>query len=389
VAWSVLLAGLTGLTAWNGLHSRALAEARAAYEGRDAAADSWPMALWQRLWTDARMPARPRRIADATGSPRPDYLRALQRALDHLDRHPGDGPASRLAALCLSHLEFAPQAEPYYQIARGRGQLTFDDLHLRALGLARANLRDQAVAAYQEILGRWKDDPLALQRLGALYYSRSQYKETLKVAERLARSPDSRWAVAGHSLIGTVHHDEQRPRLAVEADEEVLRRDPDLRLLPVPPELFFADLAEDLIDIDRAADARRHLQRALRAGDNSALVNLLGAAYYAEGQEADAERCWRHATAVDPRFDRPWLNLGKLAMRRGRLVEAATYLETAHAIDQRAFEPLYQLSLVYRRLGRIRDSEQFGKRAAEANRKRAAKTGSTRVGMGAGTDESP
>jgi tetratricopeptide (TPR) repeat protein len=387
--WGLLLAGLAGLTAWNGLHSPALAEARAAYEGHAAAADSWPMTLWQRLWPDAGTPARPRRRPDASGLSRPDYVRALQHALDHLDRHPGDGTAARLAALCLTHLDFAAQAEPYYRVARDRGRLTFDDLHTRALGLARANLRDQAVAAYQEILARWDDDPLALQRLGAVYYSRSQYKETLKVAERLARSPEPKWAVAGYSLIGTVHHDEQRPRLAVEADEEVLRLDPELKLLTVPADLFFADFAEDLIDIGRADDARRYLHRALRSGDNPALVNLLGAAYYAEGQEDDAEQCWKHATALDPRFDRPWLNLGKLALRRGRLAEAATYLETAHAIDLQAFEPLYQLSLVYRRLGRIKDAEQFGKQAAEANRKRAAKTGSHPGGMGAMPDESP
>jgi tetratricopeptide (TPR) repeat protein len=387
--WGALLAGLTGLTAWNGLHSPALAEARAAYEGRAATADSWPMSLWQRLWSDAGKSARPRRRADAASPSRPDYVRALQRALDHLDRHPGDGTAARLAALSLTHLDFAAQAEPYYQVARDRGRLTFDDLHTRALGLARANLRDQAIAAYQEILARWSDDPLALQRLGAIYYSKSQYKETLKVAERLAQSHDPKWAVAGYSLIGTVHHDEQRPRLAVEADEHVLRLDPELKLLTVPADLFFADFAEDLIDIGRADDARRYLHRALRSGDNPALVNLLGAAYYAGDQEDDAEQCWKHATALDPRFDRPWLNLGKLALRRGRLAEAATYLETAHAIDRQAFEPLYQLSLVYRRLGRIKDAEQFGKQAAEANRKRAAKSGSHPGGMGAMPDESP
>jgi hypothetical protein len=76
-------------------------------------------------------------------------------------------------------------------------------------------------------------------------------------------------------------------------------------------------------------------------------------------------------------------------MHRGRLAEAATYLETAHAIDRQAFDPLYQLSLVYRRLGRMKDAEQFGKRAAEAHRKRAAKAGSTKLGIGARPDESP
>jgi tetratricopeptide (TPR) repeat protein len=346
-------------------------------------------AWWHRLGP-GRDPVEPRRRhVDAGAPPRPDYLRAIQRALDHLDRHPGDGEAARLAALALSHLDFTPQAEPYYQVARARGRLSLDDFHVRALGLARANLREQAIAAYQEILERWTDDPLALQRLAAIYYSRSQYRETLKVAERLAQSPDRKWAVAGYSLIGTVHHDELHPDLAVPAEEKVLELDPELKYLTVPAELFFADFAEDLINTGRAAEARHHLHRALRAGDDPALVNLLGAASYVDGQEADAEQCWKHATALNPRFDRPWLNLGKLAMRSGRLAEAATYLETAYAIDREAFEPLYQLSLVYRRLGRIKEADEFRKQAAEVQRRRLASSDSPRTGMGTLPDPGP
>jgi tetratricopeptide (TPR) repeat protein len=388
--WGVLLAGLIALTGWHGLRSQALAEARAAYQGQPAATEPWLATWWHRPWQEGRAPSKSRRRqVDAGAAPHPDYLRALRRALDHLDSHPVDVEAARLAALALSQLDFAVQAESYYQIARARAQLSLDDLHVRALGLARANRREQAIAAYQEILERWKDDPLALQRLAAIYYSRSQYHQTLLVASRLAESPDPKWAVAGFSLIGTVRHDEQRPALAVEANEKVLQLDPELKLLTVPAELFFADFAEDLINTGRAADARRHLQRALRAGDDPALINLLGAAAYVEGQEADAEQCWKHATALNPRFDRPWLNLGKLAMRHGRLAEAATYLETAHAIDSQAFEPLYQLSLVYRRLGRTKDAEQFRRNASEVQRKRLASSGSQRAGMGKLPDEKP
>ena len=390
--WGILLAGLIALTIWQGLRSEALAEARAAYDGRPAATDlrSAVATWWQRLWPEVRTlgGSRRRRAAEAR-APQPDYLGALPRALDHLDQHPGDGEAARLAALCLSHLDFATRAEPYYQIARRKGPLSRDDLHVRALGLARGNLREQAIAAYQEILQRWPDDPLALQRLAALYYSRAQYRETLKVATRLAQSSDPKWAVAGYSLIGTVHHEELRPELAIPADEQVLRLDPELKLLTVPAEVFFADFAEDLINAGRAADARRYLHRALQSGDDPALVNLLGAAYYVEGDEADAEHCWKHATALDPKFDRPWLHLGRLAMTRGRWAEAAGYLETAYAIDPQAFEPLYQLSLVYRRLGRTEQAERFRKQAAEVQRRRLANAGSPRVGLGAIPDETP
>jgi tetratricopeptide (TPR) repeat protein len=392
VVWGALLAGLLGVTVWHGLRSQALAEARAAYEGRPATNDLWSSTTrWgQWLWPDAHTPAGSRRRPTAHSDTfRPDYVRALQRALDHLDHYPADVAAARLAALCLSQLDFAAHAEPYYEIARGKSQLALDDLHVRAIGLARGNLREQAIAAYQDILERWPDDPLALQRLAAIYYSRSQYREALKIASRLAQSSDPQWAVAGYSLIGTVHHDELHPDLAVEADEQVLKLDPELKLLTVPVEMFWADFAEDLINSGRAADARRFLHRALRSGDNPSLINLLGAAYFVDGEDADAEQCWKHATALDPKFDRPWLNLGKLAMRRGRWAEAANHLETALAIDPQAFEPLYQLSLVARRLGRIQDAEQFRKQASEVQRRRLTSAGSPRVGMGALPDETP
>jgi tetratricopeptide (TPR) repeat protein len=220
-----------------------------------------------------------------------------------------------------------------------------------------------------------------------MYYSRAQYKETLKVAERLARSSDPKWAVAGYSLIGTVHHEEHSPGPAVEANEEVIKRDPELKLLTVPPEVFFADFAEDLIDLGRPADARRYLHRTLRGGDDTALINLLGEAYYVDGEETEAEQCWKHVIDLDPRFDRAWINLGKLAMRRGRLDEALTYLERAYAVNNQAFQPMYQLSLVYRRLGRMKDAELFRKKAAEAERTRRTGTGSQQTGQEAVPDE--
>ena len=304
---------MIGLTIWHGLRSEVLAEAHAAYEGRPEDAALPSTTWWQRLWEDAHSPTGSRRRrADANRTPQPDYVRALQLALDYLDAHPSHGKTARLAALCLSHLDYPAQAEPYYRIAGGTGPMSLDDLHIRAIGLARGNLRDQAIAAYQEILARRTDDPLALQRLAAIYYSRSQYQETLKVAGRLAQASDPKWAVAGYSLIGTVHHEQHHFELAVEANKEVVaKRDPELKLLTVPPELFWADFAEDLLETGRAADARHFLQRALRSGDNPALVNLLGAAYYADGEEADAEQCWKRRDRDRPQLRSPLAEPGQ------------------------------------------------------------------------------
>ena len=169
--------------------------------------------------------------------------------------------------------------------------------------------------------------------------------------------------MAGYALIGIVHHDEHRPGLAVAANEKVLELDPQLETLSLPVDLFFADLAQDLVDLNRASDAQRYIHRILGQRDDPVLIDILGSAYYAEGQEDDAERCWKRVIELDPRFHRPWLNLGKLALRRGRLEEAVPYLEKAHALDRRIHEPAYQLSLAYRRLGRAEDSERYRKLA--------------------------
>src|SRR5262249_60979166 len=99
--WGILLAGLIGLTVWQGLHSEALAEARAAYEGRPGASDLGATATtwWRQLWRDPRSAARSRRRRTAeAGSLRPDYRRAPPRAPDPPDPPPADREAPRLAA---------------------------------------------------------------------------------------------------------------------------------------------------------------------------------------------------------------------------------------------------------------------------------------------------
>jgi tetratricopeptide (TPR) repeat protein len=346
--------------------SPALAEARQAYVGRATVGrePDWFGRL-EDLFTSIRDPEhqRKRRGRDATENRQPDYVLALRRTLDHLKNHPSDPEGSRLAALCLSRLDYAAEAEAYYARARAEGGLSLDDLHVRAFGLSRGNFREQAIAAYKEILERQPDDAEALQKLAAIYYSVKWYPEALSVAERLSRSSITSRAVAGYALMGVVHHEEHRPGLAVAADEKVLELDPQLKTLTLPADLFFADLAQDLIDTGRAADARRHINRIVDQRDDPALIDILGSAYFAEGQEDDAEHCWKRVTEIEPSFHRPWLNLGKLALRRGRLDDAIPYFEKAHSLDRTIYEPAYQLSLAYRRLGRAQDSERYRKLA--------------------------
>jgi tetratricopeptide (TPR) repeat protein len=354
-----------GLTAWQARRSEAIDEALAAYDGREAPLNAH--SVWARVLA-AWDGTRPRGVPG--GTRRPSIHLALQRALDHLVRHPRDPRAARLAALCLSRLDYAHRGEPYYALARAGGSLSLDDRRVRALGLARGNLREQALAAFQEILAQRAEDADALQRLAAIYYSLSRYSDTLRTAERLVKAPGG--AVAGSALIGIVYHDGHKHDEAIAAYEQVLALDPELNHLRLPSSLFYTDLAEDLIDAGRPADARRHLLRALSREHDAVLMDLLGTAYRLEGRDEEAEQCWKAASEWGPNLDKPWLNRGMLALEGNRLDEAIECLQRAHARGRDSIKTVYQLSIAYRRAGRMADAERFRRQADQLRRKRGA-----------------
>lgn len=328
-----VLAGLLGLTAWNVTRSTALERAEAAYR-------------------------------------RGDVPTALGAALDHLDRRPWSRPAHRLAAVCLSRLDFAEEAEPHYRRA---GPLAPDDRHARALGLVRANRREEALAAYRQILEADPGDALALRRMGAELMTMSRWKEALEVAERLADTPEGE--VEGLAMIGAIHHHADHFEEAAAAYAKVLEVDPDLTRLPASRDfrlIFWGQLGHDLIRAGRPEEARRHLERALGEWDHPGLVLLLGRAYHRLGDLDEAERVWRKALAMDPRLGGAWLELGRLILARPGAEapsEALPYLERAEALDPTSFEPSYSLALAYRRLGRPEDAKRALARS-EAIRRR-------------------
>jgi tetratricopeptide (TPR) repeat protein len=310
---------------------------------------------------------------------RNDLESALRRALDHLDRRPASRAAALLGARCLSRLDFAEKAEPYYRRA---GPLGLEDRHVRAYGLVRANRREEAVGAYQDILARRPDDVLALRRLAAVRIAQARRDEALALADRLIRIPSG--AVIGHTLAGVVHHDTESPERAVAAFERVLALDPDLRLMPLnPSSMFWTYLAQDLLALGRPAEARRGLARALSGSGDATLAGLMGQAYRQEGDFDEAEHWWRQASEWDPTRVEPWLNLGRLMLQRDRPGEAIAPLSKAAAVAPKASEPLYSLSLANRRLGRQAEADRL---RAEADRLRG-QSGATPRGMG--TQRSP
>jgi tetratricopeptide (TPR) repeat protein len=306
----------------------------------------------------------------------------LSNALDHLDRRPWSREADRVAARCLSRLDFAEQAEPYYRWAR---TLSIEDLHYRAYGLVRANQRERAIKACKDILSRHPGDVTALRLEAGVLLSQSRWDEAKAVARRLVDTPPgpapgyTPTTVAGHwtlepiqvasapaigyTLEAIVNHDLHEPEAAVAAFERVVELDPDLRSMPLQPSLFWFQFADDLLSAGRSADVIRYLKKETAARNDPGLMDLLGQAYLREALIDDAQRCWRQALAWDPNDFSAWLSLGRVELQRDRPEEAIRLLSQAAKLKPEAYEPAYSLTLAYRRLGREDEARRYEEKA--------------------------
>lgn len=295
---------------------------------------------------------------------RGDLSPCLEHALDHLTRRPWSREAALLAARCLSQLDHADAAEPYYKHA---GSLELNDLHIRAFGLVRANQRQRAIEAYEKILTRWPDNVTALRRLAAVQFTEKNIPQLESLANRLIQNPNG--MIIGYSLDGAVAHSEKNYERAVAAFEHVLDHDPELRTMPLPRQIFWSDLAEDLIKLGRHADASRYLTQALSQSSDPPLMNLLGQAYLLQGQFDEAERCFQQAAQWEPQDYAPLYNLGKVALQRQKPKQAQEYLEAAHKLAPRRLDVLHSLISAYRLLRKPGDVARLEKLMSELRRK--------------------
>jgi tetratricopeptide (TPR) repeat protein len=312
-----VLTGLSVLTTWNLTQSAALRAARRAYS-------------------------------------QGDLPRSLKHALDHLQRQPWSREASLLAANCLSRLDYADEAEPFFSRA---GQLSLADSQVRAYGLARGPHPERAIAAYQQILQGSPDNVTALRRLAGVLLARNDTEELLKLAERLSVIPGG--AVIGQTLRGVVHHNDKNPQQAVIAFQRVLELDPDLRQMPLPPRLFWSHLVDDLVLCGQADEAGRQLTRVLSRSRDAELMNRLGRIRFLQGALDDAQRCFDEALQWDPGNSTTHLNLAKLALQRQERDQALEHLSQARILAPRQYEVLYNLASLYRQLGRPIDADRI------------------------------
>jgi Flp pilus assembly protein TadD len=294
---------------------------------------------------------------------RHQYRAALQVAQNHLKWFPSNRRASLLAARCLMRLSRAAEAEAHYVKA---APLDLADAEVRAYNLVNLNKPHEAALAYDDLLKRWPEDALALKRLAAVRMGLGQWRDVLKLADRLIAIPKEE--IAGQTMAGIAHHELKHYNQAVISCLRVLELDPDLERMPLPRTLFWNNLCLDLIAGGQTDEARGYLTRALADCQDAGLMELLGLTYFQQGSIDEAERCWQKAESWDPKNADVCLDLGRLALNRRRWSEAVGLLKRAAASSADAVEPLYNLSQAYRMLGNAEEAERC-QRLADQRRK--------------------
>ena len=320
---------------------------------------------------------------------RGDDPAALRAATEHLDRRPWGREAARIAARCLSRLDFAERAEPYYERAH---DLSVDDLRLRAYGLTRANLRDRAVRAFDDVLARRPDDVASLRLQAGLLLAMSRWEDVAAIGRRLSGFPprptmvEMPVSVGGHwtlkprevasvpavgaTLEAVAAHNQGEAVEAVPAYERVLAIDPGLRSMPLDRRLFWSQFGEDLLSVGRASDMIDRLTAEDPGQADPVLVGLLARAHAQLGAIERAEACWRRVLELSPVQPSAWLNLGRIEAARGKPEEAARLLERAAALAPESVDAAYNLGLAYRRLGRADQARRWEGEAARLRLRR-------------------
>ncbi|MFO0888344.1 MAG: tetratricopeptide repeat protein [Isosphaeraceae bacterium] len=220
---------------------------------------------------------------------------------------------------------------------------------------------EQAFFNYQQLLEKEPDDALAIKRMAAVLISQNRYSAISSLGERLMALPGEE--VAGRTLSGIGHHVARRYAQAEEDFERVLAIDPGLKSMPLPATLFWNHLAIDLLAQGKGDEAKDYLLHALEQTEDAGLRELLGLCYNQVGRPDDAERCWREAVRTNPGELNAWLDLGRLALARGRIAEAVDLLSNAARLGPNSLEANYSLAQALRLQGKAAEAASFEARA--------------------------
>ncbi len=318
----------------------------------------FPSLIIATLWHATQEP----RIVQAHDAyQRAEYLEALRLAEDVLEDRPWRDDARRIAALSLSQLVYGARAETYYQDLRRNGQLSRDDLEIRAFGLAQSNLQTEAIQAYDELIVQDPDDPMVLRRFAALLYTWGDTRHAKMLALRLAENPEHRPIAL--AMLGRFYYETDDLVNCEWAYSNLLEIDPDLVELPpnIDRIMVFRRYAESVVGVERYDKAVERVTPWAQLTDDPRLLDLLGLAHRRLGNVERGCELWRRSIKKRPNRLFPRLQLGRTYIQEGRIDEAMDQLDQALTIDPSSAFAWYQLSLAHK----IRGDRQREREALE------------------------
>lgn len=243
----------------------------------------------------------------------------------------------------------------------GRGSRQVERALRRALLEVLEDDSDAAERSLTEIVRADSEEIPAYLALARLYRNRGELGRAIRLHQNLLLRPelDERQRLdALRGLAGDFQRGGFLQR-AIAAWEEVLTRAPKersaLRAL--------SRLCADVRDYERAITLARRLARqegsSARQVESRLRVEMAEAAR-AEGRSDDARRALRRALRLDAKNAEAWVQLGALAVERGRTRKALEAWRKVPDLDRRRAEAVYdRLQTAYAAEGRPQEYEEF------------------------------
>ena len=126
--------------------------------------------------------------------------------------------------------------------------------------------------------------------------------------------------------------------------------------------------AQTLMACDRASEAAKCLDRALRLNPGLALTwNNKGRAAERLGNTNEALRCFERSVALDPRLGFAWNNKGRVLSDLGKSEAAFNCVNRTLAIDPHQAEAYNNKGVIYRKRGLDAEAQESFKKAVELN----------------------
>lgn len=209
-----------------------------------------------------------------------------------------------------------------------------------------------AAIPYLERVRQWMPNANADANyvLGLCYMNAQRYNDARKTfAAQFNVPPDSG---AAYLLLGTMLMRANLPELAASAAQKALQLTPGLPLAHFmigEVDLYKSDTNGALQEFER--------ERAINPA-NPAIYDRLGDVYTRLGKYPEAQTALAKAISLDTSSTGPFIQMGKVLLRRGDAQTAVMYLSHAEKMDPNNYITHTLLSQAYRRLGDEADAKR-------------------------------